>query len=279
MKKVSTYLSILLMFLGGILFLLGGCTQKSTTKKSSSTHSSRVIHKTNKKRTTTTTWHHYQQPIELPILMYHSISSGNSLRVPPEQFANEMAALKQAGYYTLSASQAVRAFKTNSLPQKKCVWITLDDGYEDNYSAALPTLEKYHLQATINYITSFQSRSGYITHSQLEQMQHTGLISFTSHTVNQLDLNELTMKEQWQELEQSKKTLDLQLNQNTQVVAYPAGRYNQLTLQLAEKSGYEIGLTTHQGLANNRQGLFALDRIRITPGLSTAQFMYLIANG
>lgn len=211
--------------------------------------------------------------------MYHSISSGNSLRVPPAQFAAEIVALKQAGYYSLSATEAVKAFTTNSLPQAKCVWITLDDGYSDNYSAAFPILKKYHYKATINYITGFEQRNGYLTVEQMKQMRATGLISFASHTVDHLDLNELPAKQQWQELDNAKQTLDSQLNQNTQVIAYPAGRYDQQTLQLVKKCNYQLGLTTHPGLAQKSQGFYSLDRVRITPGLSTEQFLFLVKNG
>ena len=97
----------------------------------------------------TQNWMKQKEPVALPILMYHSISSGNSLRVPKSEFAAHMKWLKDNDYVTLSPEEAYRVFITNSMPSKKSVLITFDDGYTDNYTKAFPILKQYGMKATI----------------------------------------------------------------------------------------------------------------------------------
>lgn len=69
-----------------------------------------------------------------------------------------------------------------------------------------------------------------------------GLVDFGSHTVSHPDLGKLTLEAQRTELEQSKADLDKNLEQKTDIICYPAGGYNQNTLNLANELGYKFGL-------------------------------------
>lgn len=230
-----------------------------------------------KKAATAKPWIKLKQPLKLPILMYHSISSGNQLRVPKKQFASEMAYLKQHHYRTLTTTEAIRALTTNSIPQKKVVWITLDDAYKDNLTNGLPALKKYKLHATINAITGFTHKHNHLSLAEMKRMKATGRVDFASHTVQHLNLDELTAAQQKQELVNSKQWLDQHLNQKTEMLCYPAGRANATTHRLAKQSGYQIALTTQEGFATMKQGRYNLSRLRITPGMTTATFADLIA--
>lgn len=213
-------------------------------------------------------WLKLKHPLQLPILMYHSISTGNQLRVPQAQFAQEMAYLKAHHYRTLTTTEAIKALKTNSVPQKKVVWITLDDAYKDNLTRALPVLQKYNLHATINVITGFTHKSNHLSLAQMKTMLATGHVDFASHTVQHLNLNELTAAQQKTELVASKHWLDQKLNQNTQMICYPAGRADATTRKLA--------LTTQEGIAQLSQGRYNLARLRVTPGMTTATFATML---
>ena len=68
------------------------------------------------------------------------------------------------------------------------------------------------------------------------------------------------------------------LHQETSLICYPAGRYNTETAGLAEAAGYKLGLTTNPGLASSSNGLFALNRVRVSYGQTEASFMALIGN-
>lgn len=242
-----------------------------TTKK-------KVKHTKVKHSNPTAHWTTLSNPVEIPILMYHSISNkpGNSLCVPPEQFENQMKWLKQNHYYTLTPTEAYLVLKTNKVPSKKIVWVTLDDGYIDNYTAAYPVIKQLHTKVTINMITSFTRNQGMLTLHDLETMKKSGLVSIASHTVHHVELNTLNDEQQKQELVDSKTWLDSNLKQNTNMICYPVGRYNNATASLASQAGYKLGLTTTPGLASASQGFYALHRLRITPNMSDYTFSQLI---
>lgn len=263
-----------------LMLLASGCqAKKSNSATSSSTQAASSQPVKPKKQSQAKPWHQYQKNVNIPILMYHSISQGNSLRVPGTEFEQQMNYLHKHHYYTLTTAEAIRAFKTNQLPQKKVVWVTMDDAYKDNYTKALPIIKKYHIKTTINYITSFAKHHNHLTLKQVQKMRQTHLVEFQSHTVKHLDLNELTDQQQEKELTDSKRWLDQKLHQDTQLVCYPADRVNNATARLAKKAGYKIGITTEPGMANvKQQGWYNLKRQRVVPNMTTAAFATLLQN-
>lgn len=223
----------------------------------------------------TKNWIKQKEPVELPILMYHSISSGNSLRVPKSEFAAHMKWLKDNDYVTLSPEEVYRVFTTNSMPSKKSVLITFDDGYTDNYTKAFPILKQYELKATIFMIEQSIGRPNHLTDEQMDEMMAHG-ISIESHTIHHLELNRLSKQQQEEELKGSKTFFDQRFSQRTRMVSYPVGRYNEETLKLAKEAGYQMAVTTEPGHAKKEQGIMSLHRVRISPGLSPESFGRLV---
>ncbi|MEC4586135.1 polysaccharide deacetylase family protein [Bacillus safensis] len=219
----------------------------------------------------TKSWIKQKEPVELPILMYHSISSGNSLRVPKSEFASHMKWLKDNDYVTLSPEEVYRVFTTNSMPSKKSVLITFDDGYTDNYTKAFPILKQYEMKATIFMIEQSIGRPNHLTDEQMDEMMAHG-ISIESHTIHHLELNRLSKQQQEEELKGSKTFFDQRFSQRTRMVSYPVGRYNEETLKLAKEAGYQMAVTTEPGHAKKEQGMMSLHRVRISPGFSPESF-------
>lgn len=224
-------------------------------------------------------WVKQDQPVKLPILMYHAIhvmdpseAANSGLIVDPDTFESHLKALKEAGYYTLSPAEAYKVLTENVLPEnKKVVWLTFDDSLKDFYTQAYPILQKYQMKATNNVITGFvqAGREDMLTLEEIKEMKQNGM-SFEDHTVNHPDLSASSPDTQNTELKDSKEYLDSNLAQTTSTVAYPSGRYSETTLQIAEKLGYKMGLTTNNGLASLTNGLLSLNRVRVNP-TTTAQ--------
>lgn len=263
-KKLNLLLLFLNIVLLGLLavFMLNRPNQSKNKQQQSQTSQSKTIAK----------WKTYDEPVQIPILMYHAVhvmdpseASNANLIVDPDLFEAQIKALSKAGYYFLTPEEAYKAFTENALPAKKVVWLTFDDGNEDFYTIAYPILKKYKAKATNNVITGFvkKGNAGNLTVKQMKEMMTHGM-SFQSHTVNHPDLSTTDKATQKVELTDSIDFLENKLNTKVNTIAYPSGRYNQTTLDLAKKT-YKLGLTTNEGLASAKDGLLSLNRVRILP--------------
>ncbi|WP_280149143.1 polysaccharide deacetylase family protein [Bacillus safensis] len=273
-----------LMTIGLMLLLISGCmgmkeqaegSQQVVKEEKGPLQTKEIQQKKETAVIETKAWMKQKEPVELPILMYHSISSGNSLRVPKSEFASHMKWLKDNDYVTLSPEEAYRVFTTNSMPSKKSVLITFDDGYTDNYTKAFPILKQYGMKATIFMIEQSIGRPHHLTDEQMDEMMAHG-ISIESHTIHHLELNRLSKQQQEDELKGSKTFFDQWFSQRTRMVSYPVGRYNEETLKLAKEAGYQMAVTTEPGHAKKEQGMMSLHRVRISPGLSPESFGRLV---
>lgn len=225
-------------------------------------------------------WIESDTEITFPILMYHSLteSEGNSLKIPPAEFKEHMKWLKDNGYYTLTPEEAYIVLTENKKPAEKIVWITLDDGYLNNYTDGFPILKELEMKATINYITSKLGSSNYFDLNQMKEMSQSKLINIESHTVSHLDLNTLEDDRITTELKDSKSWIDKELDQNTSLLCYPAGRYDERVKKIAEDVGYKMAVTTEPGYAKKSDGLFGLKRVRISPGYTGEAFGQFITS-
>ena len=263
-KKLNLLLLFLNIVLLGLLavFMLNRPNQSKSKQQQAQTSQSK----------TTAKWKTYDEPVQIPILMYHAVhvmdpseASNANLIIDPDLFEAQIKALSKAGYYFLTPEEAYKAFTENALPAKKVVWLTFDDGNEDFYTIAYPILKKYKAKATNNIITGFvkKGNAGNLTVKQMKEMMAHGM-SFQSHTVNHPDLSTTDKATQKVELTDSIDFLENKLNTKVNTIAYPSGRYNQTTLDLAKKT-YKLGLTTNEGLASAKDGLLLLNRVRILP--------------
>ena len=263
-KKMNLLLLVINLVLLGILavFMLNRPNQSKTNQKQTQTSQSKG----------TANWKTYDDPVQIPILMYHAVhvmdpseASNANLIIDPDNFEAQIKAMVDAGYYFLTPEEAYKAFTENTLPAKKVVWLTFDDGNEDFYTIAYPILKKYKAKATNNVITGFvkKGNAGNLTVKQMKEMMAHGM-SFQSHTVNHPDLSATDKATQKVELTNSIDFLENKLNTKVNTIAYPSGRYNQTTLDLAKKT-YKLGLTTNEGLASAKDGLLSLNRVRILP--------------
>ena len=275
-KKLNLLLLFLNIVLLGLLavFMLNRPNQSKSKQQQAQTSQSK----------TTAKWKTYDEPVQIPILMYHAVhvmdpseASNANLIIDPDLFEAQIKALSKAGYYFLTPEEAYKAFTENALPAKKVVWLTFDDGNEDFYTIAYPILKKYKAKATNNIITGFvkKGNAGNLTVKQMKEMMAHGM-SFQSHTVNHPDLSVNDKATQKAELTDSIDFLEDKLNTKVNTIAYPSGRYNQTTLDLAKKT-YKLGLTTNEGLASAKDGLLSLNRVRILPTTTSKGLLSEIA--
>lgn len=253
--------------------------QESTMIAVSSTSSS-----TTSQESSEVDWVKQDTAIHFPILMYHAIhvmapeeSANANLIVDPTTFESHIQRLSNEGYYFLTPEEVHKVLTENVLPNgnQKIIWLTFDDSLWDFYDNAYPILQKYQVKATNNVITSTVGSQANLSLDEMLEMKNNGM-SFQDHTVTHPDLSATDSSTQTTEMKDSKQYLDDSLNQDTIAIAYPAGRYSDTTLQIAENLDYKLGVSTNEGLASADNGLLSLNRIRILPTTTADSIMATI---
>lgn len=219
----------------------------------------------------------------IPILMYHKVNSdpetGNlGLRVPPEIFDRQMQYLYNQGYSTVSLGDVCEYLKgEHALPPRSIV-ITFDDGYRDNYTYAVPILEKYNFKATffvvsstVGKVNSFDNIAQPVNQmagwSELRDMAARGM-EIGSHTVSHPRLAEISQEKARYQIKESKLALEKGLGQPVRYFSYPHGSFNAALKKVVEESGYEAATSTLFGLDYPGDDVYALKRICVTGQMS-----------
>lgn len=180
------------------------------------------------------------------VYMYHSVREepvnpdDADLSVRPEEFEKQLRFFTERKMKTLFASE----LKEEQSKHAKYVVITLDDGYEDNYTEVFPLLKKYNCKATIFMITSLIGKEGYLNASQIKEMTESGLVSVQSHTVSHepLALGDKVYEEVDYELSRSKAVLEYISGKNVDCVSMPNGSFDDVVLEIAQKY-YDVVFT------------------------------------
>lgn len=208
----------------------------------------------------------------VPILLYHSVAEDpqDPLSVTPARLEQEMSYLRDRGYHPLQFAD-LQAWGAHPLPSKP-VLITMDDGYENQFTAAFPILKRTGMKATIFAITGNMGKPGYLTWRQLRTMEASGTVDTQSHTVNHPDLTKLSFEAKSAELSQSRRVILHELGHPAVAFAYPYGLYDKASIEAVRLAGYRYAVTGEPGYAQVTQGLLTLHRILITGGMPLKEF-------
>lgn len=213
-----------------------------------------------------------QRTLRVPILMYHYVSTPppgadiyrSDLSVPPATLAAHLDRLVAEGYATISLYD-LTANLTQGVPlPDKPVIITFDDGYRDNFTNAFPLFQERGLTATFFVVTDFidEQRADYLTWDMARAMLAGGM-SIESHGRNHVSLEgKDTDYLVWQALG-SLETIEHELGVRPRFVSYPAGEYDQNTIDVFRSANYWAGVTTEQGATHSSTNPFELRRVRV----------------
>ena len=129
------------------------------------------------------------------------------------------------------------AAATRAATAKTIVTLTFDDGYEDNYTNALPALEAHNMHGTFYTITGYNGvNSGFMTVPQLHALYDAGN-EIADHTVLHPYLTQVSLAEATRETCDSRDTL-LNWGFPATDFAYPYTRYNSALEGVARSCGY-----------------------------------------
>jgi peptidoglycan/xylan/chitin deacetylase (PgdA/CDA1 family) len=204
----------------------------------------------------------------IPVLLYHHVSDDSSdmpeLTISATEFERQMRLLQDTGFQTISLAEFLSYMKGEQvhLPEKPVV-ITFDDGYADNYTSALPILEKFRFKAALFMVGINFDRDKRLSRQQIREMAANGF-SIEGHSMTHPDLTTLSDSNLRQEVSESKKLVEQVTHKRVDGFAYPGGFYNLATLQAVESVGYQCAFTVLTGLnRSDRDNIFLLRRIPV----------------
>jgi peptidoglycan/xylan/chitin deacetylase (PgdA/CDA1 family) len=276
MKKINVFL--------GALFLLSACTGIPAKANSNSTQTPTpflpIVYSTAAQTRTprptltstptvipTPAWV-VQGPgnLTIPILLYHHIGISpvkSMYYVPPKTFEQEIKALHDWGYTSITIKMLVQAITMGRELPPHPILITFDDGHVDNYTTAFPIMQKYGFTGALYIVVNFMDTEGYLSHGQILEMYRAGW-DVGSHSMNHYDLTKLDAETLRREIVTSKEKLEDILGVDILTFAYPFGAKNDAIVREVRAAGYIAamgaeGYTDSQGEWN----LFNLQRVGI----------------
>lgn len=249
----------------------------------------------------------------VPILMYHAFTE-DAGAVTSEityagDFAEQMAALKEAGYHPIFYRDLIDyVYNGGELPENPIV-ITMDDGYQSDLDFAVPVLEREGFRATIAVIGcsvgkdtykdtgtpinphfSLEDAAPYVERGVLDIQTH----SYDMHQVKKLDGEDcrfgvLRMEGETEEAytealtadflrsrEQIESALDVECN----VYTYPYGACDELSERVLQGLGIQASVTVEPGVTRVVPGrpetLYQMKRINVAGGMSAAELLETI---
>lgn len=138
-------------------------------------------------------------------------------------------------------------------PGTRRVAITFDDANIGQYENAFPALVARGMTATFYATTEWIDTPGFCTWDQLREMKAAGM-SIQSHTCSHPFLSELSEGNLLIELQESKREIDRQLNQDTIEIAFPGGDPPRRSLRyVMQAAGYRYGVGTRWGMNRDAQ--------------------------
>ena len=212
---------------------------------------------------------------KVPVLMYHAVSDNpwgdTTLFVSIKNFELQMKYLYDNGYTPLFLCEI-----DNAKIYDKPIVITFDDGYKNIYDYAYPILKKYNIKSSFYLITDWLDGETYITPQMAIELDKSKLFEIGVHTKTHVKLGTLDYDTQYNEIIESKNTLEKLLNKEITTIAYPYGSYNTDTINIT-KSAFDYAVTVESGFNySNKLDRLRLKRFKIPRSMDINTFINVI---
>jgi peptidoglycan/xylan/chitin deacetylase (PgdA/CDA1 family)/glycosyltransferase involved in cell wall biosynthesis len=226
-------------------------------------------------------------PQSIPVLMYHRITEGTAsasshgIWVTADQFSAQLHSLRSRGFETITFRDYDRFLQGQGRLPRRPVILTFDDGYEDNYTIALPLLCNSGCRAVVFAVTDKKRRTNFwdsdepttalLTSRQMQELNRSG-IEIGSHTVTHPRLIQTSIDVIRQELGKSKDSLQQILGSEVISFAYPYGALQPAVKSLVEEAGYKFAVAADSGPIAFYQDFLEIRRTQVFPWTTRTGF-------
>ena len=207
----------------------------------------------------------------VPILMYHVIAAPlpgapyPGLYVTRREFDAQVRWLARQGYHAVTLGRVLDDWRgLRGLPRKPIV-LSFDDGYRSDYTTALPALESLHWPGVLNLEVNDTKPVWGLRPGLVDAFVDAGW-ELDAHTISHPDLTQVPPARLWTEVDGSRRIIRREFGVRADFFCYPAGRYDAAVIADVIRAGYLGATTTRYGLARPSEGLYTLDRVRVSGG-------------
>jgi len=170
---------------------------------------------------------------EVPILCYHQVrdykpsdsKTAKDYIVPVDAFRDQMKLLADSGYHAILPGQLHEYLITGKALPNKPVLITFDDTRLDQFTAALPELDKHGFKAAFFIMTVALGKPGYMSKEQVKQLADEGH-TIGSHTYDHKNVKTYTVDDWVEQVQKPSKQLQTITGKPVEYFAYPFGLWN-----------------------------------------------------
>jgi peptidoglycan/xylan/chitin deacetylase (PgdA/CDA1 family) len=220
----------------------------------------------------------------VPILMYHVIAPPPpgapfpGLYVTPEDFSAQMHALARAGWTAVTQDQVQAYWRRGiSLPHGKPIVVSFDNGYQSQYTRALPVLRSLGWAGEENIqLTGLPPSQGGLSRRQVRGLLDAGW-ELDTQGISHADLITLDAKQLREQTAGARKTLQRRYGVPVDWFCYPSGHYDATVVAAVKAAGFVGSTTVVPGWARPSGDPYRLPRLRVLGGTSAAALLSELA--
>jgi peptidoglycan/xylan/chitin deacetylase (PgdA/CDA1 family) len=220
----------------------------------------------------------------VPIVMYHVIAPPPAgapfpgLYVAPELFAAQMHALKSAGWTSVTLDELDAYWRRGvSLPPGKPIVISFDNGYQSQFTKALPVLRSLGWVGDENIqLTGLPPSQGGLGDDEVRGLIAAGW-ELDTQGISHADLIALDANELHEQVAGARATIQRRYQVPVNWFCYPSGHYDATVIAAVTAAGYKGSTTVVPGWAAPGENPYRLPRLRVLGGTSAQSLLAEIA--
>jgi peptidoglycan/xylan/chitin deacetylase (PgdA/CDA1 family) len=220
----------------------------------------------------------------VPILMYHVIAPAPAgapfpgLYVEPSLFAAQMQALERAGWAAVTLDQVEAYWHEGApLPAGKPIVLSFDNGYQSQYTQALPVLRRLGWIGDENIqLTGLPPSQGGLGDNEIRGLIAAGW-ELDTQGISHADLITLDAAQLREQVAGARATLQRRFHVPVNWFCYPSGHYDATVVSAVKSAGYRGSTTVVPGWARPVEDPYRLPRLRVLGGTTPQTLLTLIA--
>jgi peptidoglycan/xylan/chitin deacetylase (PgdA/CDA1 family) len=220
----------------------------------------------------------------VPILIYHVIAPAPAgapfpgLYVQPAEFAEQMQTLERGGWHAVTLDQ-VQAYWRHGVPlgAGKPVVVSFDNGYNSQYTQALPVLRRLGWVGDENIqLSGLPPSQGGLGQGQIRGLLAAGW-ELDTQGISHAALITLDPEALHYQVSVARQTLQRRYHVPVNWFCYPSGQYDATVEAAVKAAGFTGSTTVVPGWAHPDENPYRLHRIRVLGGTSGQQLLELLA--